>query len=233
MVQGLLNGKCTHKARTALHTLGHDFLHERHLVAQHQVPQPAVVALHHVGTVALCLPVIVVLACQERLVVATQLAVPVVIGYPPHHTVPRAQQHILRQLVHAQIELHIQVISRQISQVEVLVSLFLEGRAHPLGRRELVAVILIVHPVEGVRFLVVCQVLSCRCFLYASVKESHHAVQRLVHLIVLVILSKMLLQVRFLLGITTAIGPKHIFRVVELKSVVKVEVHEVRMVRLR
>ena len=43
----------------------------------------------------------------------------------------------------------------------------------------------------------------------------------------------MFLDVRFFFGIATAVVPEHVFRVVELETAVKVEIHEVRMVGLR
>ena len=190
-------------------------------------------SLHHIGPVPLRLPVVVILPGQERLVVRTQLAVTVVIGYPPHHAVPCPHQHIFRQLVHTQVELYIQVVGGQVGKVEILPGFRLEGRAHPFGRRELVAVILIVHPVKGVRLLVIGQILAGRRLLHASVKETHHAVKRLVHLVVLVTGAQVFLDVRFFFGIASAIVPEHVFRMVELETAVKVEIHEVRMVGLR
>ena len=233
MVNGLLNTEGTHEAGTAVHALGHHFLQQIAHVAQYQVPQPAVVSLHHVGTVALSLPVVVILPGQERLVVRTQLAVPVVIGYPPHHTVPRPHQHVFCQLVHAQVELHIQVVGSQVGQVEILPGFLPEGRAHPFRSREPVAVILIVHPVKRVRLPVIGQILAGRRFLHASVQEAHHAVQGLVHLVIFVTGAQVFLDVRFFFGIATAVVPEHVFRVVELETAVKVEIHEVRMVGLR
>ena len=233
MVNGLLDAEGAHEAGTAVHALGHHFLQQIAHVAQYQVPQPAVVSLHHVGTVALRLPVVVILPGQERLVVRTQLTVPVVIGYPPHHAVPRPHQHVFRQLVNAQVELHIQVVGSQVGQVEILPGFLLEGRACPFGRRELVSVILIVHPVKRVRFLVIGQILAGRSFLHASVQEAHHSVKGLVHLVVLVTGVQVFLDVRFFFGITSAIVPEHVFRMVELETAVKVEIHEVRMVGLR
>ena len=233
MVNGLLDAEGTHEAGTAVHTPGHHFLQQIAHIAQYQVPQPAVVSLHHIGPVSLRLPVVVILPGQERLVVRTQLAVTVVIGYPPHHAVPCPHQHIFRQLVHTQVELYIQVVGGQVGKVEILPGFRLEGRAHPFGRRELVAVILIVHPVKGVRLLVIGQILAGRRFLHAFIKETHHAVKRLVHLVVLVTGAQVFLDVRFFFGITSAIVPEHVFRMVELETAVKVEIHEVRMVGLR
>ena len=233
VVNGFLNAEGTHEAGTAVHALGHHFLQQIAHVAQYQVPQPAVVSLHHVGTVALRLPVVVILPGQERLVVRTQLAVPVVIGYPPHHTVPRPHQHVFCQLVHAQVELHIQVVGSQVGQVEILPGFLPEGRAHPFRSREPVAVILIVHPIKRVRLPVIGQILAGRRFLHASVQEAHHAVQGLVHLVIFVTGAQVFLDVRFFFGIATAVVPEHVFRVVELETAVKVEIHEVRMVGLR
>ena len=233
VVNGFLDTEGTHEAGSAVHALGHHLLQQITHVAQYQVPQPAVVPLHHIGPVALRLPVVVILPGQERLVVRTQLAVTVVVGYPPHHAVPRPHQHVFCQLVHTQVELYIQVVGSQVGQVEILPGFLPEGRACPLGGRELVSVILIVHPVKRVRLLVIGHALACRRFLHASVQEAHHAVQGLVHLVILVTGAQMFLDVRFFFGIATAVVPEHVFRVVELETAVKVEIHEVRMVGLR
>ena len=83
------------------------------------------------------------------------------------------------------------------------------------------------------RLPVIGQILAGRRFLHASVQEAHHAVQGLVHLVILVTGAQMFLDVRFFLGIPTAVVPEHVFRVVELETAVKVEIHEVRMVGLR
>ena len=216
MVNGFLDTEGTHEACAPVPSTHHNLHNHVPAIGHDEVPQPRVMTLHHISPVALRLAVVVILPGQERLVVRTQLAVAVIIVNRPFHTVPCADKHVLRKLVHAEVELHVQIVGNQVGKVEILPGLFPERIALPLGGRELVAVVLIVHPLERMGFRAVRHVFSGRRFLHTPVDKTHHAVGGLVHLVVLVTGTEVVFQVRFFLCIPSTVCPKGVFRVVEL-----------------
>ena len=231
MVNGFLDTEGTHEACAPVPSAHHNLHNHVPAIGHDEVPQPRVMTLHHISPVALRLAVVVILPGQERLVVRTELAVAVIIVNRPFHTVPCADKHVLRKLVHAEVELHVQIVGNQVGKVEILPGLFPERIALPLGGRELVAVVLIVHPLERMGFRTVNHILARSRFLHTPVDKTHHAVGSLVHLVVLVAGAEVVFQIGFFGLITSSIRPKSVFRVVELQSSVKVVIHEILMLR--
>ena len=231
MVYGFLDTEGTHEACAPVPSAHHNLHNHVPAIGHDEVPQPRVMTLHHISPVALRLAVVVILPGQERLVVRTQLAVAVIIVNRPFHTVPCADKHVLRKLVHAEVELHVQIVGNQVGKVEILPGLFPERIALPLGGRELVAVVLIVHPLERMGFRAVNHVPARSRFLHAPVNKTHHAVGSLVHLIVHIPFPQVVFHIRFFLCIPSAVCPEGIFRVVELQSAVKVVIHEILVLR--
>ena len=189
--------------------------------------------LHHIRPITFGLAVIIVPSCKERLVITSELAVTVIVSGVPYHTVPCPYQHILRQLVHTKIKIHVQIVSYQIWQVEILVRFFLESATRPLGFRKFTICILIIHAFKQMCFLVICEILSCFCFLHTTINEAHHTIDSLVHLVVLVTGAEVVFQIGFFGLITSSIRPKSVFRVVKLQSSIEVVVHKVCMVGFR
>ena len=232
MVGGFLYAEGRHERGTAVITAYHDLLHQIPEVRQYQVPEPGVVPLHHVCPVTLRLAVVVIFTGEECLVIRSQLAVPVIIGRVPDHAVPRTQKHVLGQLVHTQVEVDILVVGDQVRDVEILHGIPFESRALPFGRRELVAVIRVVHAGKGMGGRVVRHPFAGLGLLGATVNKRHHTIHRLIHLVVFVTRTQMVLQIGLFLLVTATIGPEGIFRVVKLKAAVKIGIHKVGMVRL-
>ena len=232
MVGGFLYAEGRHERGTAVITAYHDLLHQITEVRQYQVPEPTVMALHHIRAVTFGLAVVVIFTGEECLVIRSQLAVPVIIGRVPDHAVPRPQKHVLRQLVHAQVKVDILVVGDQVRDIEILHGIPLESRALPLGRRELVAVIRIVHAGKGMGGRVVRHPLAGLGLLGACMDERHHAVYGLIHFVVCVTRSEVVFQVGFFGFVTATAGPEGVLRVVELKAAIEVGIHEVGMVCL-
>ena len=189
MVNGFLDTEGTHEACAPVPSAHHNLHNHVPAIGHDEVPQPRVMTLHHISPVALRLAVVVILPGQERLVVRTELAVAVIIVNQPFHTVPCADKHVFRKLVYAEVELHVQIVGNQVGKVEILPGLFSERIALPLGGRELVAVVLIVHPLERMGFRTVNHILARSRFLHTPVDKTHHAVGSLVHLVIYVTLA--------------------------------------------
>ena len=231
MVGGFLHAEGRHERGTAVITAYHDLLHQITEVGKYQVPEPAVMALHHIRTVTLGLAVVVIFAGEECLVVRSQLAVPIVIGRVPDHAVPRTQKHVLCQLVHTQIKVNILVIGDQVRDIEILHRLLLESRALPFGRRELVAVIRVIHAGKGMGGRVILHPLAGLGLLGTCIDERHHTVYGLIHLVVLVAGTEVVFQIGFFFPVTATAGPEGVLGVVELKAAVEVGIHKVGMAR--
>ena len=88
MVYRLLYAEGRHERGTAVIAAYHNLRHQFGEVRQYQVPEPGIVALHHIRPVTPGLAVIVIPAGQEGLVVVSQLAVTVIIGDIPYHAIP-------------------------------------------------------------------------------------------------------------------------------------------------